>query len=167
MKKIFVTTYNKKLYNQYANQLITSYLATQQTLPMYVFVEDDPKKYPQKNNVRYINLYDEEPELQRFVERNKHRVANNFYEEAIRFSYKVFAQSAARAFGDKIFYVDSDCKFMNTIPRLWWQQCLPNLTFLSFYDRPSQYTETGFVAFNNSVNLGTPVNTVLIAIPAE
>ena len=48
--------YNKKLYDQYANQLITSYLATQQTLPMYVFVEDDPKSYPQINNVYYHNL---------------------------------------------------------------------------------------------------------------
>ena len=57
MKKIFVTTYNKKLYDQYANQLITSYLATQQTLPMYVFVEDDPKSNPQINNVHYHNLF--------------------------------------------------------------------------------------------------------------
>ena len=65
-----------RLYKAYANQLITSYLKTKQTKPMYVFVEDDPKKYPQENNVHYINLYDEEPELRRFVERNKHRVAN-------------------------------------------------------------------------------------------
>ena len=149
MKKIFVTTYNKKLYDQYANQLITSYLATQQTLPMYVFVEDDPKKYPQKNNVRYINLYDEEPELQRFVERNKHRTVNSFFEDAIRFSYKVFAQSAARKYGEKVYYVDSDCVFTKQIPDKWFDDCLPDNIFLSFYGRPKQYTEAGFVAFNN------------------
>ena len=43
MDKIFITTYNMRLYKAYANQLITSYLKTKQTKPMYVFVEDDPK----------------------------------------------------------------------------------------------------------------------------
>ena len=38
---------------------------------------------------------------------------------------------------------------MDTIHDSWYQNCLPDLTFLSFYHRPSQYTETGFVAFNN------------------
>jgi hypothetical protein len=38
---------------------------------------------------------------------------------------------------------------MDTIYDSWYQSILPDLTFLSFYDRPSQYTETGFVAFNN------------------
>ena len=149
MDKIFITTYNMRLYKAYANQLITSYLKTKQTKPMYVFVEDDPKKYPQENNVHYINLYDEEPELQRFVERNKHRVANNFYEEAIRFSYKVFAQSAARKYGEKVYYVDSDCVFTAQIPNSWYESCLPDNIFLAFYNRTKQYTETGFVAFNN------------------
>ena len=147
---LFVTTFNKRLYDDYAHQLIDSYKATNQKPHMLVFVEDSPSLYPKVDKVKYENIYDFEPDLKDFIQRNKHRVANNFYEQAIRFSYKVFAQSAARAWADKIFYVDSDCKFMDTIPRLWWQQCLPMLTFLSFYDRPSQYTETGFVAFNNS-----------------
>ena len=149
MIPIFVTTFNKRLYDEYAYQLIDSYVATKQKPTMYVLVEDETNLYPSRPNVQYKNIFDFEPDLKDFIQRNKHRVANNFYEEAIRFSYKVFAQSAARAWGDKIFYVDSDCKFMDTIPRLWWQQCLPDMTFLSFYNRPSQYTETGFVAFNN------------------
>ena len=147
---LFVTTFNKRLYDDYAHQLIDSYKATNQKPHMLVFVEDSPSLYPKVDKVKYENIYDFEPDLKDFIQRNKHRVANNFYEQAIRFSYKVFAQSAARAWADKIFYVDSDCKFMDTIPRLWWQQCLPMLTFLSFYHRPSQYTETGFVAFNTS-----------------
>jgi len=150
MKKIFVTTYNKKLYDQYAHQLITTYLATQQTLPMYVFVEDDPKSYPQINNVHYHNLFEFEPECKKFIERNKHRKVNNFFEDAIRFSYKVFAQSAVRNFGDKIYYVDSDCVFTKQIPDKWFDDCLPDNIFLSFYNRPKQYTEAGFVAFNNT-----------------
>jgi len=146
---IFCTTFNKRLYDDYAHQLIDSYVATNQKPHMYVFVEDNPNLYPKVDRVHYYNLFDFEPDCKDFVQRNKHRTANNFYEEAVRFSYKVFAQSAARGWGTKIYYVDSDCKFMDTIHDSWYQNCLPDLTFLSFYHRPSQYTETGFVAFNN------------------
>ena len=146
---IFCTTFNKRLYDEYAHQLIDSYVATNQKPMMYVFVEDSPRLYPKVDRVHYYNLFDFEPDCKDFIQRNKHRTANNFYEEATRFSYKVFAQSAARGWGRKIYYVDSDCKFMDTIHDSWYQNCLPDLTFLSFYHRPSQYTETGFVAFNN------------------
>ena len=145
---VFCTTFNKKLYDEYAHQLIDTFVATKQIPMMYVFVEDNPMYYPKVDRVHYLHIYDYEPDLKDFVERNNHRKADTFYEEAIRFSYKVFAQSAARHRGDKVIYVDSDCKFMDTIPGTWYQQLIPNLTFLSFYDRPNQYTETGLVAFN-------------------
>ena len=155
---IFVTTFNKRLYDSYAHQLIDTYKATKQKPHMLVFVEDNPSLYPKVDKVHYLNIFDFEPDCKDFINRNKVRspikkvdsTATNFFEQAGRFSYKVFAQSAARCWADKIFYIDSDCKFVDTIPRLWWQQCLPNLTFLSFYDRPNQYTETGFVAFNSA-----------------
>jgi|TARA_B100000959_G_scaffold188761_1_gene197442 hypothetical protein len=149
---VFCTTFNKKLYDDYAHQLIDTFIATKQIPMMYVYVEDNPDWYPKIPRVHYYNIFDYEPALKDFIERNKHRKANTFYEEAIRFSYKVFAQSAARNRGEKIFYVDSDCKFMGTIPEEWYNQCLPDDTLISFYDRPSQYTETGFVAFNNTPN---------------
>ena len=149
---VFTTTFNRKLYDDYAHQLIDTFVATKQLAMMYVFVEDNPNFYPKVDRVHYYNIFDYEPDLKDFIERNKHRKANTFYEEAIRFSYKVFAQSAARARGEKIIYVDSDCKFMDTIPGEWYQQCIPNLNFLSFYDRPKQYTETGLLAFNTGPN---------------
>ena len=149
---VFCTTFNKKLYDEYAHQLIDTYVATNQLAHMYVFVEDNVRLYPKIDKVHYYNLFDYEPDCKDFVERNKHRKANTFYEEAIRFSYKVFAQSAARHRGYKVIYVDSDCKFMDTIPGTWYQQLIPNLTFLSFYDRPNQYTETGLVSFNTNPN---------------
>ena len=158
---IFVTTFNKRLYDSYAHQLIDTYKATKQKPHMLVFVEDNPSLYPKVDKVHYLNIFDFEPDCKDFINRNKERspikkvdsTATNFFEQAGRFSYKVFAQSAARCWADKIFYIDSDCKFVDTIPRLWWQQCLPNLTFLSFYDRPNQYTETGFVAFLSLIHI--------------
>ena len=44
---------------------------------------------------------------------------------------------------------------MSTIPEQWYEQCLPNDTFLSYYNRPQQYTETGFVAFNTKLPIST------------
>jgi len=160
---IFFTTYNKKLFDAYAHQLIETYQSTQQTLPMYVFVEDNIEDFPKVPNVTYVNLFLKEPECHRFVERHKERRPNHYMKDAVKFCYKVFAQSAAREFGDKLYYVDTDCVFLKQIPNTWFNECLPDDTFLSFYDRPhrepvnyierrspSNYTETGFVAFNNT-----------------
>lgn len=146
--KIFVTTFNRRLFDQYAHQLISSYVATEQKIPLYVFVEDDITYYTNLDNVRYIKLLEEEPDLKDFTERNKSKEANSFTFDAVRFSYKVYAQNAGRKYGNKIYYVDSDCVFTKQIPDEWFDECLPDDKFISFYDRPHQYTETGFVAFN-------------------
>lgn len=151
MRKIFCTTFNKQLYDRYANQLIDTYLQTNQTIPLHVFVEDlESVHYPKHPNVFYHNLFEEEPELKKFVERNKGRPFSDFLGDAVRFSYKVFAQNASRKYGDKIYYVDSDSKFIRQIPNEWYDECLPDDTFIAFYDRPNTYTETGFVAFNEN-----------------
>ena len=50
---------------------------------------------------------------------------------------------------DYLYYVDSDSVFIKQIPMEWFEECLPDGTFLSFYDRTHQYTETGFLAFNS------------------
>jgi len=147
---IFITTFNKRLYDNYAKELIKTYTNTQQHIPLYVFVEDDIKQYDKVKNVTYFNLIELEPQLKNFIDRNKKRPVVDFFQDAIRFSYKVFAQSASRNYGKKIYYVDSDSVFMKQIPWEWFDKCLPDGTFLSFYDRPLQYTETGFLAFNST-----------------
>lgn len=153
LKHIFITTYNKRLYDNYAKRLIETYQQTNQQIPLYVFVEDDVNTHENFKNVKYFNLFDLEKDLINFVNRNKNKPVSNFFEDAVRFSYKVFAQSAARQFAEKIYYVDSDSVFIKQIPINWFEECIPNDTFLSFYDRPQQYTETGFLAFNSENNI--------------
>ena len=149
LKHIFITTYNKSLYDSYAKQLIETYQQTNQQIPLYVFAEDDIDLYENYKNVNYYNLHKLERELETFVQRNKSKPVKGFLENAVKFSYKVFAQSAARQFAEKIYYVDSDSVFIKQIPMEWFEECLPDGTFLSFYDRTHQYTETGFLAFNS------------------
>ena len=120
LRHIFITTYNKRLYDNYAKRLIETYQQTNQQIPLYVFVEDEINSYENYNNVKYYNLFELENDLKTFVDRNKNKPVNNFFEDAVRFSYKVFAQSAARQFAEKIYYVDSDSVFIKQIPMTWF-----------------------------------------------
>ncbi len=45
MAEHFVTTMNKKLFDDYGKDLLMSYKNTTQKYPMYVYVEDDIAKY--------------------------------------------------------------------------------------------------------------------------
>ena len=155
MKKIFVTTFNKKLYDRYAHKLINSYIETKQSAPLYCYVEDDIKLYPKNKNIFFINLFSSQPECYNFVKRNKEKYNNiskqNYLLDAVRFCYKVFAQSDSRKFGDHIFYIDSDTEFVKKIPNGWFDDCLPSDTFLTLHERLGYYTESGFLAFNNQI----------------
>ena len=155
MKKIFVTTFNKILFDKFAKNLIKSFIETNQQLPLYCYVEDDVKLYPKYNNVFFINLFEAQPENKNFFIRNRNKYANyiqkNYLFDAVRFSYKVFAQSDSRKYGDHIFFIDADTFFLKQIPDSWFNVCLPNSVFISLYERLGYYTEAGFLAFNNDL----------------
>ena len=152
MKKIFVTTFNFQLYNKYARKLIDSYIKTNQEIDLYCYVEDDVNLYPKHKNIFYLNLYNEQPNCLKFIKRNKKKSQAeskiSYLLDAVRFSYKVFAQSDARKYSDQYFFIDADTEFINKIPQNWFSQCLPENVLLSIYDRLGYYTEAGFIGFN-------------------
>jgi hypothetical protein len=155
MEKTFITTFNKKLYDKYAYKLIESYLRTEQKINLLCYVEDDTSLYPTHIKIKYLNLFKEQPESLKFYKRNFEKNLNaakaSYLLDAVRFSYKVYAQNDSRKYADYIFYIDSDTEFKNQIPDQWFQDCLPSDTFISIFDRLGFYTETGFVAFNNVI----------------
>lgn len=152
MKKIFVTTFNIKLFKKYAEKLIDSYITTNQEIDLYCYVEDDVSLYPKHKNIFYLNLYNEQPECFKFIERNKEKSQKeseiSYLLDAVRFSYKVFAQNDARKYADQFFFIDADTEFLNKIPQNWFAECLPEDVVISIYDRLGYYTEAGFVGFN-------------------
>tara|TARA_Y100000768_G_C23944459_1_gene666852 strand:+ start:841 stop:1587 length:747 start_codon:yes stop_codon:yes gene_type:complete len=170
MKKIFVTTFNKRLYDNYAYKLIESYKQTEQTLPLYCYVEDDIDFYPKHKNVKFLNIYDSQPPCFDFVQRNQKKhskfAREHFLLDAVRFCYKVFAQSDSRKFGDHIFYIDSDTEFIKKIPNEWYSECLPEDTFITLHERLGYYTETGFLAINNKITnkKGTKISEEFFAL---
>ena len=152
MKKIFVTTFNSSLFKKYAKVLIDSYVKTNQEIDLYCYVEDDVTLYPKHKNIFYLNLYNEQSESLKFVERNKQKSQTeseiSYLLDAVRFSYKVFAQSDARKYADQFFFIDADTEFLKKIPQSWFEECLPRDAVISIFDRLGYYTEAGFVGFN-------------------
>ena len=152
MKKIFVTTFNYKLYNIYAEKLLESYIKTNQEIDLYCYVEDDVSLYPKHKNIFYLNLYNEQPQCLQFIERNKKKSQEgskiSYLLDAVRFSFKVFAQSDARKYADQYFFIDADTEFLKKIPQNWFKECLPENVLISIYDRLGYYTEAGFIGFN-------------------
>ena len=64
MSNYFLTTFNKKLYDEYAKELINTYLDTNQHIPLYCYVEeDDFSIYPQHSKIVYLNIFKESPIL--------------------------------------------------------------------------------------------------------
>lgn len=144
---IFVSTFNKKLYDQYANRLISSYENTNQEFKLYIFSEDKFKF--QNKNIIYHNIFDVEPDLKSFINNNnnKNKIINYKY-DAVRFSYKVFSLIAGTKFGEKIFYIDADCIFLKKIDKYFVNNFLPNTKSISYYFRKYKHPETGFFAIN-------------------
>lgn len=150
MSKVFITTLSKNLYDKYAYKLLDTYQKTKQTVPLYIFTEDFTNP-PEIENVKWVNFEDQR--LYDFVTRNQNKQPQNYMFDAVRFSYKVFAQYAAQNLASKIFFLDADCIFLQTIPNILLEAALPDDCFTCFYDRPGYYTECGFVGFNCALPL--------------
>lgn len=148
MKNFFLTTFNKKLFDEYAGDFIQSYLDTNQEIPLVCYVEeDDFSIYPQHENIKYYNLFKETPEILDFIKRNKKRPVSKYIYDGVRFSYKVYAQYAGRNLGDRQFFIDADCVFLKKIPLEWCDSFIDDCDF-AYYPRPKYYSETGFVCYN-------------------
>lgn len=155
----FVTSLNKKLFDQYAHNLFKTYTETNQQYPLYVYTEDKIDLFPKIPNVTFIDLFERQPECKKFADRHKNQLkeyvqkhpgVKEFRFDAVRFSYKVFAQVDAKQYGNKMFFIDADCVFNKQMNEEVLNKLLPDDSFISFFDRPASYTETGFVGFNNT-----------------
>jgi hypothetical protein len=148
MDTFFLTTFNKELFDEYANKFIESYLNTEQQVPLVCYVEeDDFSIYPQHKNITYFNLFKESQEISKFIDRNKNRPVPGYRYDAIRFCYKVYAQCSGRTLGKRQVFIDADCVFLESIPLKWFDEFIEDKDF-AYYPRQDYYSETGFVMYN-------------------
>ena len=156
MKIALVTTFNKRLYDYYAHRFIETY---NWPFDLYVYHEG---WHPAKEGIYFRDINKYNPELQEFIDRNTKKNVDSQYEknketntdykmDAIRFAYKIFAKTHLMldCDYDYVFWVDADIIFKKTITeKEVIKKFLPEGCAVSFIDRPSYYSECGFVGYN-------------------
>ena len=79
MDIFFVTTFNSRLYEEYAHNFIETYINTKQEIPVICYVDDD-YNYPIHKNITYIKLHEAIPQILDFKERHKDIILDLEYE---------------------------------------------------------------------------------------
>ena len=138
MKLITVTTWNNKLFKEYAHRFEATY---NWSWPYTVYNEDD-------------GLYEAIPNLKKFVDRNKDRPIGDrgFLLDGVRFSYKVYAYChAIQQYSDYDFVmgVDADSVFYHPMPEdIVVKHLYKEDSMMTYLGRNNQYSECGFLGFN-------------------
>ena len=143
MKIKTVTTWNNKLYKEYAHRFKETY---NWPFPLKVYNEDECM-------MKAI------PDLKEFVERNKHRQpysdykvkGKDFLTDGVRFSYKVYAYTHAMMTEnvDGLICIDADSVFYKMIDEEWIQKHIHrDDCMMTYLGRGNNYSECGFLYFN-------------------
>ena len=135
MKIKVVSTWNNKLFKEYAHRFQSTY---NWPFELEIYNEDE-------------GMYDEIPTLKKFVERNKVDIPLNFQKDAVRFSYKVYAYTQAILTTrdcDGLIFIDADSVFYKKIDEAWVKKHLHREDcMITYLERPT-YSECGFLYFN-------------------
>jgi len=103
MKIQVVTSWNNKLFKQYAHRFQSTY---NWPFDLVVYNEDD-------------DMFDKIPDLKKFIERNQHKEIKSFKHDGVRFSYKVYAYTHAidncLSDVDGLICIDADSVFYKSI----------------------------------------------------
>ena len=141
MKILVVTTYNNKLYKEYAHRFESTY---NWDFPYTVYNEDD-------------GMMEAIPECKAFVERNKNKFEGkdflkDFWLDGVRFCYKVYAYTHAIMQYqdlDGIIGIDADSVFYKKIDADWIKKHIHrDNCMMSYLGRGNHYSECGFLYFN-------------------
>ena len=111
----FVTTFSEKGYLQYGKNMLDSYTKNC-NIPIYVYYENFKPEIISEN-IKYIDIFDANPDLVNFIKRNKERPVSNFKFDGVRFSYKVFAITHAgmNPSSEWMFWMDADTLFKEKV----------------------------------------------------
>tara|TARA_E500000318_G_C3564010_1_gene214842 strand:+ start:498 stop:1292 length:795 start_codon:yes stop_codon:yes gene_type:complete len=163
-----VTTYNKKLYEKYAQTFVETY---NWDFPLFVYAEEDMGK-AELPIQWYKNTYTEVPGCKKFVDENKDRVpwydkgapsqGNIFLFDAARFCHKVYAYcDFIINHGDDykgVICIDADSVFYKPCDEAWIDKYIHrDDCMMSYMGRGrefkenvpgSQYSECGYLYFN-------------------
>ena len=137
MKIQVVTSWNNKLYKEYAHRFKETY---NWPFDLMVYNEDE-------------DMFNKIPDLKKFIERNKHKEVKSFKNDGVRFSYKVYAYTHAidncSSDVDGLICIDADSVFHKPIDENWIKKHIHrDDCMMSYLGRGDHYSECGFLYFN-------------------
>mgnify|MGYP001409316140 FL=1 len=138
-----ITTYNNKLYKEYAHRFKETY---NWSFPLKIYNEDECM-------MKVL------PDLNEFVNRNKHKQpysdykvkGKEFLTDGVRFSYKVYAYTHAIMTEDVdgLICIDADSVFHKKIDEEWIKKHIHrDDCMMTYLGRGNHYSECGFLYFN-------------------
>jgi hypothetical protein len=145
-----VTTFNNRLYEEYAHKFMSTY-----NWPFELIVYSEDRIL----NVETFDTFDLIPQCKEFVERNKNRQLpdlnlDTFKYDAVRFCYKVYVytheilKQIELGEVDGLICIDADSVFYNPINVEWMKKHIHrDDCMLSYLGRPD-YSECGYLYFN-------------------
>jgi hypothetical protein len=132
MKIQVVTSWNNKLFKEYAHRFQSTY---NWPFDLIVYNEDD-------------DMFDKIPDLKKFIERNQHKKVKSFKDDGVRFSYKVYAYTHAidncSSDVDGLICIDADSVFYKSIDVDWIKKHIhKDDCMMSYLGRGKHYSECG------------------------
>jgi hypothetical protein len=136
MKIKVISSWNNRLYNEYAHRFEKTY-----NWPFDLVVYNEDK-----------DMFDKIPDLKKFIERNKNKSFDSYRHDAVRFSYKVYAYTHAilNEESDGLICIDADSVFYKNIDDNWLKKhnIHKDECMMSYLGRGTNYSECGFLYFN-------------------
>lgn len=127
---------------------------------VHAYVYFDGKLPDEKyDRIHFIPYHDVIHEQESFKQRNKHRhphtanlEVNDITYQAVKFSYKVYAQlyELEQARAEYIIYLDADVMTKAPVTHELLETISNENAYVSFLNRPGKYTETGFIIWNTN-----------------
>ena len=147
-----VTTFNNKLYNEYAHRFVQTY---NWPFDLIVYSEDNVQNL---ESIQHNNTFDLIPQCKEFVDRNRHREVPNlnldtYKYDAVRFCYKVYVYTneivkQARQGTDGLICIDADSVFYKPIDLNWMKDHIHRDDCMMTYLGRPNYSECGYLYFN-------------------
>ena len=147
MRVLVITSFNEKLYNEYAHRFLKTY-----NWPF------DLKIYSEKKfNIAYkdFKIIELGQDSKNFVQRNKNRPVKDFWVDGVRFSYKVYSviESGLQAINentyDILIWVDAYSVFHNPLTLDFIKEHIyKEDSMMTYLGRGGMYSECGFLSWN-------------------
>jgi hypothetical protein len=141
-KTLAITTFNHRLYGEYAHRFVASF--PKHHLDLKIYSEDTGFEF----KTTFLHIH------QDFAKRNEHRQFRSYKNDAVRFCYKVYA--IAQALDDyaydnytRLLWIDSDTVFHKEFDEEWITHNLyKDNTIMGYAGRSNYYSECGLLLFN-------------------